>query len=273
MVGEARGPGRGDAGLRSGIRPAYEASAGRWAGGPERVYASLARALLDGAAAGLDGGVARRVLDAGAGTGTAGRAALAAGAREVVSADAAVAMLRRCGGTLHPVAADLTALPFADGCFDLVVAAFSLGHLDRPAAGLAEARRVAPKLAASAFAPGWSHPAKAAVEEVLASFGYRPPPWYLAFKRDTEPRASDPAAVRRDAAGAGYADVRLDVVEVATGADTPAELAGWRLGMAHVAPFVGSLPAGRQAELAEAAARAVASAGPLVVSMLVLTAG
>ncbi len=63
------------------------------------------------------------------------------------------------------------------------------------------------------------------------------------------------------------------MVEVATGADTPAELAGWRLGMAHVAPFVGSLPAGRQAELAEAAARAVAGAGPLIVSMLVLTAG
>ncbi len=56
MVGATRGPGRGDAELRSGIRPAYEASAGRWARGPERVYASLARALLAGAAARLDGG-------------------------------------------------------------------------------------------------------------------------------------------------------------------------------------------------------------------------
>ena len=80
--------------------------------------------------AGLAGG---RVLDLGAGTGVAGRAALAAGARSVVSADSALGMLRRCPARLHPVAADATALPFRDGCFDLVLAAFCLGHLDRPA--------------------------------------------------------------------------------------------------------------------------------------------
>jgi SAM-dependent methyltransferase len=274
MVGNPRGPGRAAAGLSAGVRPAYEAAAALWAQGPERVYASLARALLSCADARLEGGVAgRRVLDVGAGTGTAGRAALAAGAREVVSADAALAMLSRCGRTLHPVAADMTALPVADGSFDLVVAAFSLGHLDRPGAGLREARRVAPKLAVSAFTPGWNHPAKAAVEEVLGSFGYRPPPWYLEFKQYTEPRASDPALVSRDAAAAGYAGVCLETVLVTTGADTPARLAAWRLGMAHVAPFVGSLPAAQQAELRQAAAAAVAGAGPLTVSMLVLTAG
>ncbi len=42
--------------------------------------------------------------------------------------------------------------------------------------------------------------------------------------------------------------------------------------MAHVAPFVCSLPAARQAELRQAAAAAVAGSGPLIVSMLVLTA-
>jgi SAM-dependent methyltransferase len=212
------------------------------------------------------------VLDAGAGTGVAGRAALTAGARGVVSADGALSMLSRCGPALHPVAADLRALPFRDGCFDLVLAAFCLGHLDQPVAALREARRVAPALAASSFAPGWGHPAKAAVDEVLGAFGYRPPAWYLTFKQDTEPWASDPAAVSRDAAAAGFTDVRLRTVTVETGVASPAALAAWRLGMAHVAPFVESLPAGRRAELRRAAAAAVAGTGPLTVSMLVLSA-
>jgi ubiquinone/menaquinone biosynthesis C-methylase UbiE len=266
------------------MRAAYEAAAALWAEGPEYVYASLARALLacagadlagaDLAGADLAGGglAGARVLDFGAGTGVAGRAALAAGARRVVSADAALAMLRRCGRSLHPVAADVTALPFRDGSFDLVLAAFCLGHLDRPAAGLREARRVGARLAASAFAPGWNHPAKAAVDEVLGSFGYRPPAWYATFKQDTEPRASDPAAISRDAAAAGFTDVRLRTVAVEVGLDRPDRLATWRLGMAHVAPFVCALPAARQAELRRAAAGAVAGTGPLTVSMLVLTA-
>ena len=176
----------------AGLRAAYDTGARLWAEGPEPVYASLARALLasaEQARAGLAGG---QVLDLGAGTGVAGRAALAAGAGSVVCVDSALGMLRRCEARLHPVAADLTALPFRDGCFDLVLAAFCLGHLDRPVAGLREARRVAPALAASSFAAGWNHPAKAAVDEVLASFGYRPPPWYITFKRDTEPWASEP---------------------------------------------------------------------------------
>jgi SAM-dependent methyltransferase len=256
-------------GPTAGVRQAYEAAAARWAEGPEPVYASLARALagvVDGELAGS------RVLDLGAGTGVAGRAALAAGARSVVSVDAALAMLRGCGAGLHPVAADACGLPFRDGCFDLVLAAFCLGHLDRPAAGLREARRVAPALAASAFAAGWNHPAKAAVDEVLGAFGYRPPSWYITFKRDTEPWASDPVLVSRDAAAAGYTDVRLRTITVDTGLSRPAELAAWRLGMAHVAPFVSSLTAARRASLRRAAAAAVTGTGPLMVGMLVLTA-
>jgi SAM-dependent methyltransferase len=281
VVGDAGGPGRSAPGLKAaydapGLKAAYDAGARLWAEGPEPVYASLARALLARVDAGLAGD---RVLDLGAGTGVAGRAALAAGARSVVSADSALGMLRRGAPGLrrdapglHPVAADATALPFRDGCFDLVLAAFCLGHLDRPLAGLREARRVAPALAASAFAAGWSHPAKAAVDEVLAAFGYRPPPWYLTFKRDTEPWASDPAALGRDTTAAGYTDIRLRTITVDTGLSRPAELAAWRLGMAHVAPFVGSLTAARRISLRRAAETAVTDTGPLVVDMLVLTA-
>ena len=280
MVGEAGGPGGLAAGLSADLRVAYDATAPRWTEGPEPVYASLARTLLaavllvpaDGrvlAGAGLAGG---RVLDLGAGTGVAGRAALAAGARSVVCADSALSMLRRSGPRLHPVAADITALPFRDGYFDLVLAAFCLGHLGRPVAGLREARRVGTALAASSFAAGWNHPAKAAVDQVLGSFGYRPPPWYVTFKRDTEPRASDPAALGRDTAAAGYTDIKVRTVTVDTGLSSSAELASWRLGMAHIAPFVASLSRAHRAELRRAAEAAVTGTGPLVVDMLVLVA-
>ncbi len=117
----------------------------------------------------------RRVLDLGAGTGVAGRAALAAGAGQVVAADLAVGMLRRGAAALHPVAADAAALPFRDGSFDLVVAAFCLSHLGSVPAGLREARRVGRAIAASAFAPGWTHPAKAAVDEALRRYRLPPP--------------------------------------------------------------------------------------------------
>jgi ubiquinone/menaquinone biosynthesis C-methylase UbiE len=257
------------AGMSADLRTAYDAAAQLWAEGPEHVYATLAHGLAAAAGARLAGG---RVLDLGAGTGVAGRAALTAGARSVVSADPALGMLRRCGAQAHPVAADATALPFRDRSFDLVLAAFCLGHLARPDAGLREVRRVSSGLAASSFAPDWTHPAKAAVDEVLGSFGYRPPSWYLTFKRDTEPRASDPATLGRLTAAAGFTDVRLRTVAVEVGLSTPAQLASWRLGMAHVAPFVCSLSAARRAELRRAAESAVAGTGPLVVSMLVLTA-
>jgi hypothetical protein len=140
-------------------------------------------------------------------------------------------------------------------------------------AGLTEARRVAPGLAASSFAPGWTHPAKAAVDEALRTFGYRPPAWYVTFKRDTEPRAGDPAAFAGFAAAAGFAGVRVRTITVATGLSAPAQLAGWRLGMAHIAPFMRSLDAARQAAVRSAAEFALTGAGPLDVSMLVLTAG
>ena len=59
------------------MRAAYDAAAADWAVGPERVYTPLARALIGAAPVPVAGGL---VLDLGAGTGVAGRAALAAGA-------------------------------------------------------------------------------------------------------------------------------------------------------------------------------------------------
>ncbi len=249
------------------VRAAYDAAAAEWADGPEQVYTPLARALVGAAPLPVAGG---RVLDLGAGTGVAGRAALAEGAGQVVAADLAVAMLRRAG-LAHPVAADATALPFRDQAFDLVVAAFCLNHLSRPGPALREVRRVGRGLAASTFAPGWTHPAKAAVDEALRPFGFQPPAWYQSLQREAGPAAQDPARLAAQASAAGFTGVRVRTMSVPTGLSAPAQLASWRLGLAQVAPFLQSLDAGQRAAARRAAEQAVAGTGPLVVSMLVLT--
>ncbi len=272
MVGIQGGAGAAHAGLTRAVRAAYDAAASDWDTGPGQMYGELARALVTQPGVQVAG---RRVLDLGAGTGAAGTAALAAGAAQVVAADIAPGMLRRCQASLRPVAADAAALPFRDRSFDLAVAACCLGHLGSVPGCLAEARRVCPAIAASAFAPGWTHPAKQAVDDVLAAFGYRTPDWYVTFKQQTEPRAADPALLRAQAVAAGFAGVEVRTVTVATGLATPTQLASWRLGMAHVAPFAASLGESRHAALRRAAEAAVSSAGSgrLEVSMLVLTGG
>jgi SAM-dependent methyltransferase len=294
-VGDARHRGGGAAELTAGLRAGYDAAAPAWADGPGPLYARLAGVLVAAAPVPLAGAV---VLDLGAGTGVAGRAALAAGARQVVAADLSLGMLRHArdlshpdrgvpapgvprpgvpapgGAAWDPVAADAVALPFRDRGFDLVVAAFCLNHLDSLGAGLAEMRRVGAAIAASVFAPGWVHPAKDAVEEVLRSFGYRPPAWYASLSPGS--RAGQPEELAAAAAAAGFTAAAVRTADVHAGLVTPAELASWRLGLAQVAPFLRSLDAPRRAEVRRAAeqvvADAVAGAPPMVVSMMLLTA-
>lgn len=269
MVGVQGGCGGAAAELTASLREAYDAAAPAWAHGAERVYRPLAQALVGQADV-----TGRRVLDLGAGTGVAARAALAAGACGAVAADVAVGMLRCCAPPVQPVAADALQLPFRDRSFDLVLAAFSLSHLPSLAAGLREARRVGAAIAASSFAPDWTDPAKEAVAEALRPFGYLPPAWYLRFKQESEPAAGDPGVLAAHLAAAGFGQVRICPVTVQTGLSAAAELAAWRLGMAHVAPFISSLEARDAVAARRAAERAVAAsaAGPLTVSLLVATA-
>jgi SAM-dependent methyltransferase len=269
VVGGQGDPGGPAAELTARLRDAYDCAAPAWTHGAERVYLPLAQALV-----GQVEVAGRRVLDLGAGTGVTGRAALAAGARGVVAADVAVAMLRRCEPPLQPIATDALRLPFRDRSFDVVLAAFCLGHLPSLAAGLREVRRVGAALAASSFAPGWTSPVKEAVEGALRPFGYLPPAWYLRFKHETEPAAGNPEVLAGQLAAVGFGQVRIRPVTVRTGLSSPAELAAWRLGMAHVAPFMSSLRARDAAAARLAAERAVAAsaAGSLTVSLLVATA-
>jgi len=261
------------------LTASYDAAADSWDTGPGPIYEPLAQALVAAAPVPLTG---RVILDLGAGTGAAGRAAIAAGARQVVAADLSLAMLRRhalnaTGPTgapaCHPVAADAAALPFRDGSFDLALAAFCLNHLTHLNAALTDLRRASPALAASTFAPGWTHPAKDAVDETARSFGYHPPPWYTTLAPGT--RAGDPDQLAAAASTAGFTHVQTSITTVPIPLTTPADLAAWRLGLAHYAPFLRTLDAQRRAEVQRAAEQAVAATGatgPLTVEMTVLTA-
>ena len=149
----------------STIRGAYSCGAGGWAGGPARLYQRLAQLLVDFSPVPFTG---RAVLDLGSGTGDGSRAALGAGAGTVVAADIALGMLlRHRDGRPPAIVGDACSLPFRTGSFDVVLAPFSLNHLEDPSAGVAEAGRVGAALVASTFASDDHHPAKLAVEEAL----------------------------------------------------------------------------------------------------------
>jgi SAM-dependent methyltransferase len=257
--------------LTAGLRAGYDAAAADWDDGPGRMYTMLARALVASAPRPVSGG---RVLDLGTGAGAAARAALAAGARQVVGADLSLGMLRVAGPSWPRVAADAVALPFRDHSFDLVMAAFSLNHLADLQAGLAEARRVGAGLVASVFAAGWSHPARDAVDDAVRGFGYDPPAWYVTLMPRPGSPTGDQQALAERATAAGFGHVRVHTAAVRTDLESAAELASWRLGLAQFAPFMRSLDAPDRAEVQQAAERAVAAAGggPLVVSMTVLSA-
>lgn len=252
----------------SGIAAAYDASGAAWRTGPEGVYERLAAALLDHGPRAVAG---CRVLDVGAGTGAAGRAAARRGAALVVSTDIAAGMLRHCHPGLGRVVAHAQVLPFADRAFDLAVVAFALGHLDDPVAALRETRRVAGAVAASAFAPSWGHPAKQAIDDTMARHGFLSPPWYAAIKA-TEGRVEDPDGLAGLAREAGYARVEVTRVEVDAGLPDARAVVDWRWGMAHLAPFVATLEGAARDRARADAEAAVTGLPPVVVPMLALSA-
>lgn len=252
---------------------AYSATAGAWQLGPGRLYDRLASVLVARSPVPLRG---RRVLDVGAGTGAASRAALDAGAASVVAVDVAMGMLSHDPGTRPPAAAaDALALPFADGAFDAAVAAFSLNHATDPARGLREMARVtrpgAP-LVASSYAADDSHPVKAAVEAALTARGWAPEPWYRTVQTVAAPRTATVESCLATAADAGL-DAACEPVRVPFPDLGPRDLVAWRLGMAQHAPFLARLPPEERSRVAAEALAALGDAPPpLTRSILVLTA-
>jgi SAM-dependent methyltransferase len=222
----------------------YERSAELWRSGPELVYRCFARALVGAAPLPLRG---LRVLDLGAGTGAVSAELRAAGAL-ALAVDASPAMLataRRCLEGLEVVAADAVRLPFRRHSYDGSFSGFLLNHVPEPHRVLAEAARVTRPggvLMAMTFGAGDKHPAKVAVDQVAARWGWEAPAWYRA--QTAWAALTDTAAgLARQAADAGLSGAEVRSVEADAGLFSAEELIGWRLGHAHMAGFASALPA------------------------------
>lgn len=257
----------------NGVAAAYSATGGAWQLGPGRIYDRLAEVLLTRCPVPLRG---CRVLDVGAGTGAASRAALAAGAAAVVAMDAAFGMLLHDAKARPPaVAGDALALPFAEASFDAAVAAFSLNHLTDPAGGLLEMARVTRSggaLVAGSYAADDTHPVKAAVDATLSARGWEPEPWYAAVRNDAVPLLATVEGCAAAATAAGL-DATCEPIRVPFPELDAADLVAWRLGMAQHAPFVARLSSNERAAVAAEAVALLGDEGPpLVRSILVLTA-
>ncbi len=280
-MGAAR-PGRGrtalsdpsepDRALIGQIRSAYEGSAQEWAAGPAEVYRRLAAALIDAAPFPLDG---TRVLDLGAGTGVASEILTEQDAAPV-GVDLALAMLAHERARRPPgVVADAQALPFRNGVFDAIVAAFCLNHVPDVVGALVQCRRVTRVggvVLASTFPSDDEHPAKEAVEAALKRFGYHRPGWYRALKDRLVASSGDAPALEAAAHAAGLTDVRVERLEVEARLDHPRTAVEWRLNMPHTVGFVAALAPEDRTALHEEATAALSGDLPSSVAMLVLRA-
>jgi SAM-dependent methyltransferase len=238
------------------VTTAYAGLAHVWASDATLVYGPLAEHLVARAPMRLHG---CRALDAGAGSGVAGDALRAAGSR-VVAVDLEPDMAAYAARP--SVAADVTALPFRAGSFDLAVAAFVVNHLADPAAGLAELRRVVRPggaVLASAFSVDRAA-AKAAVDEVAAAYGCVTSPWYDELQR----RAAGVGTVSAMTAAlraAGFGEVDVAERSLDVGLADPADVVRYRLALPHLHAFVDALDAARGRQFVADATAAVAASG------------
>jgi ubiquinone/menaquinone biosynthesis C-methylase UbiE len=257
--------------LTGEIRQAYDSSGDAWNSGPATVYRALAQPVLDAA-----GDVAgRRALDVGTGSGVLADELVRRGA-SVIGVDLSLSMLRRGAlGRPPAVVADVCAMPLQDGCVDLVTASFVLNHLDAPALGITEVARVLRprgRLLATTFEGEAPHPAKPVLDAVAGRHGFVPPQWYAAVKERMLPLLSSPDLFVEAARAGGLAGARVERV-VVTLELSATQLVAWRLGMAHLAPFVARLgPARRAALVADAEAAVAAVAEPVQMAVLLLEA-
>ena len=257
--------------VTSPLSAAYSATGGAWQRGPGRIYDRLAEVIVDGMPL-----VGASVLDVGAGTGAATRAALAAGAAAVVAVDSALGMLTHDATSRPPAAvADALALPFADATFDAAVAAFSLNHLTDPEAGLREMVRVTRPggvLVASSYATDDIHPARDAVEAALEARGWVAEDWYVTLRKEATPRMATVEACDALATAVGL-DATVEAVRVPFPTLDAYELVASRIGMAQHAPFVATLSGEeRHALEVDAVARLRDDAPPLVRAIVVIRA-
>jgi ubiquinone/menaquinone biosynthesis C-methylase UbiE len=234
----------------------YAGLAEVWAADAALAYGPMARHLVERAPLDLWG---VRALDAGAGSGVAGDALRARGAR-VVAADREFDMASY--GARPAVTADVTALPFRGGAFDVVVAAFVVNHLPDPTAGLTELRRVTRPggaVLASTFSVERAA-AKGAVDAVAAAYGFVAPEWYGDLQECAH-AIGDSASVERALAAAGFAHWSVTEEAVDVGLTEPADVVRYRLAVPHLHAFVTTLSAEARDALVAEAAEAVRRTG------------
>jgi SAM-dependent methyltransferase len=253
-------------------RNAYQGSAAAWAGVPAQLYDRLASIAIAGVAGRMRSQV---VLDVGAGTGAFCRALRTAGAIPV-ALDTSCDMLGLVGDSAAlSIAGDMCALPFAGGRFDAAVSGFAVSHIEAPQDALREMRRVVRPhgwVVVTVFGEVRSTAAKDAVDDVARDFGYRPPEWYVHLKTETEPRSNTAALLTACAQWAGLDTIDVADMNVDPGLDTPEAIAAYRTGLAHIAPFVASLPDERRTAFIERAVAAVRERGqPVRPRILVLS--
>jgi SAM-dependent methyltransferase len=254
------------------VGDAYSQAGAAWATGPARVYDRLADVLV-GTAPGPLGG--QLVLDLGAGTGAASRAVLRAGGR-ALACDVALGMLCVGRADRPPAAvADARALPLADGSVDGVVAAFALNHLPDPEVALAEAARATTRggfLLASAYAADDDHPVKAAVNTAAAEQGWTGAPWYEDLRRSAIPVLATTDGAARAARAAGLVRIDVSIAEVAFPELDARDLVAWRLGLAHLAPFIEAGGPARRRTVERRALDLLGTPPPLVRRVVLLRA-
>jgi SAM-dependent methyltransferase len=234
----------------------YAGLAEVWAADASLVYGPLARHLVAQSPVPLTGAVA---LDAGAGSGVAGDA-LAAGGATVFAVDREHDMA--AFGARPSVTADVTALPFRDGMFDVVAAAFVVNHLPDPVAGLAELRRVTRRggaVLASTFSADRAA-AKGAVDGVATTYGFVRPEWYVDQQVYVE-AVGGLSALEDAFAAAGFSSWAVTESPVDVGMTSAADVVRYRLAMPHLHAFVGMLDVEARAGLVAEATEAVASTG------------
>lgn len=257
----------------TGMAGAYSATARRWPAGPGRIYDVLATALVAHAPRSLHGAL---VVDVGAGTGAASRAATAAGARAVLAVDLASGMLAEAGPPRPvPVVGDACRLPLRTGSVDAVVAAFSFTHLADPGAGLAEAARVVRPgggLVASAYADDDAHPVKDVVEQVLRAHGWTDDQWHADMRRRRAPLLASAAGCRAAVASVGL-EATVHHLRIPFPHLDAEDLVTWRLGLAQYARFLTRLTDEERTSVCRDAVSRLGAAPPsLVRSILVTTA-
>lgn len=177
-----------------------------------RVTSRLADALL----AAVRAGSGTRLLDVATGPGYVAARAAAQGAAAVGLdfSETMLAFARSRAPDVDFVRGDATALPFADGSFDGVVAAFVLLHLGAPERAAAEATRVLRPGGRAAFTV-WDEPSRGrwlgVLLDAVAEAGATPP-------ADVPPgpplfRFADEGELTGLLAGAGLADVEVDTID------------------------------------------------------------